>query len=116
MMRQSLIDCIEFNQKESAIVDELTTPTALESNLFAYEYSDDEDVFQVSLSEWIKFLKPFLENVLSVQKVTEYLSKYRNTRPIPFHDEVVQNIGEISNVLKTHGFDTYLRLDEKVET
>ena len=109
----SIVDCIHSNEKESATIEKLTTTTVLESNLFAYEYSDDEDAFHVSLSEWTKLLEPFLQNVLSIQKVAEYLSKFQNTRPIPFHDDVVQNIDVISNVLRAHGFGEYLRLDEE---
>jgi len=79
-------------------------------DMFAYEYTADENAFQQSLKAWASISRSMLdidENILE-----NLMRKYQNTRTPPApHSNIIENYDEVARVLKKviPPMDSYLR-------
>lgn len=93
-------------------VDEMIAPARTESfeDLFQFEYTDNEEVFQKSHSAWISLLLSMIENIDEgiVEKV---LRQYQNSHKMPPpHSELIENFDEFVDALDTmKDFKEYIR-------
>ena len=75
--------------------------------LYAYEYTSDEDIFVKSLQLWTKLLSFATDIDESI--LTRLMKKYQNKLQLRPHSDVIANIHEVTSVLKDAGLDHYLR-------
>jgi len=78
-------------------------------DLFAYEYTRDEDVFVQSRDVWINFLSFAID--IDKATLTTLMRKYQGTLTVKPHSDVVENIDDVIVALKNAHppLDHYLR-------
>jgi hypothetical protein len=79
-------------------------------DLFAFEYTDDEEVFESSLKEWMSFISSTVDPDEAI--VAKFLRKYQGKLTMKPHSETIYNIDEVAEALKNADppLDHYLRL------
>ena len=91
----------------------LSTLTKSESfpaeDMYAFEYTQDKDVFVQSRHAWIKFLSSAID--ADKTTVTGYLKKYQGLLTLKPHSDVIDNIDDLTIALKNANppLDHYLR-------
>jgi len=77
-------------------------------NLFAFEYTSNETVFESSVRAWESFLKSF---DLDINIISMVLRPKQNTRSLPkSHDKLIQNFYEVKKMLNSEGLGGFLRI------
>ena len=95
-------------------------PLVTYEDLTAFEYTDDESVWEASLKAWSTLVGAYIVDcnnngtASSVDADTagvikDVLSPMRNSRKINYHEDVIQNYDEIFEVMRTAGKGGYIR-------
>ena len=95
-------------------------PLVTYEDLTAFEYTDDESVWEASLKAWSTLVGAYIVDgnnngtTSSVDADTagiieDVLSPMRNSRKINYHEDVIQNYDEIFEVMRTAGKGGYIR-------
>ena len=96
--RQSIKVLRNFTEAGEAFVNE---------ELYAYEYTSDEDTFVKSLQLWTKLLS--FATDIDETILTRLMKQYQNKLQLRPHSDVIANINEVTSVLKDAGLDHYIR-------
>lgn len=107
-MPRRLINQMQSWENRDAFIKEHNSyhPAAYE-DLFKFEYTDSEDVFDASVKSWCAFLETFGEIKEAI--VREVLQMNRNSRPPPPPvEELIYNFDEIKGPINESLFREYL--------
>ena len=79
--------------------------------LVAFEYTDDEGVWENSFGAWSLLASVYIGNTTSFDAATlkDYLSPIRNSRNISYHKDVIQNYEEVFEAMRAAGKGEYIR-------
>jgi len=96
---------------------EMILPSTEQSmeDLFAYEYSNDEVVFEKSVKAWANFIRSMVDHV-NEDTIAMLMRENQNTRmPPSAHSTVIENIDEVVSAIQEHmpKYLTYLRVDDE---
>mmetsp|Transcript_5419 Transcript_5419/g.12327 ORF Transcript_5419/g.12327 Transcript_5419/m.12327 type:complete len:484 (+) Transcript_5419:42-1493(+) len=89
----------EFTESGKAFANE---------ELYAFEYTSDEDTFAKGLDAWTKFLSFAIDVDETI--LTDFMRRHQGTLQLKPHTEVIANINEVMTVLEEAGLSLYLRL------
>ena len=103
-------ECLESSWYKQKRIKEQDFPSVSEESLFEFEYSADDNAFEMSVAAWMKILRTFLSGVLDENILRQVLEKHRNSRspPLP-HSDLVYNYEYLESELVDTKWEKYLR-------
>lgn len=79
-------------------------------DLTAFEYTDDEEVFQRSIEAWSLLANHFVvDSNVDYDTIESEIGKMRNTRTISYQEESVQNYESFFQAIRDAGLGKYIR-------
>jgi len=104
------IPCFEESMQKQSTIKAVDFPSVSTESLFAFQYSDDDDAWNLSIEAWMTILRPFLSEVLNKSLLQESLKKYRGSRQAPRpHSELVYNFDYLKSQVENTKWAMYLR-------
>ncbi len=104
------VNCLQSSLDKQEQIKNQDFPSVSEESLFEFEYTDDDEAWENSITAWMKILRPFLSSALDESVLTAVLKKYRNSRPLPkLHRELVYNFDDLKSEIKSTKWAKYLR-------
>lgn len=110
-----LIDHIQKLELQNQERIDISTPLVYPSkpqtseDLFAYEFTSDEDTFQMSLNAWIMALRPLVTTV-QPEILESRMRPTQSTRSHPNYSDEIENYLEVYSALEKAGKLHFLRL------
>jgi len=104
------ISCLKPALKKQTKIKEGDFPSVSVESLFAFEYSGDDDTWDMSIEAWMTILKPFLLDSLNKSLLQKSLKKYRGVRhSLKPHSELVYNFDDLKKQIENTEWEIYLR-------
>jgi len=102
-LERFLTEWIDHDDRILNKYEDLISPGKIQfyEDLFAFEYTSDDNTFQESLDAWASLMKSFVNNGVNMEILKNVLLPLKNTRPYPPpHRDIIQNYDEVEQRLK----------------